>query len=544
MGRQLGVPIPSLTDYVCSRDVSGAASSSDERKHHDLLGAQRLRGVNLGGWMVLQPWITPSLFYQFEGKPRDRTAFDMHTFCTVLGAGEGNRQLREHWQRWVTEESLHDLAQQGINAVRIPVGDWMWMPYDPYIGCALSRRARARCRRGPSQRMARIGCCGAGGTRAPLRPTKPSAARAPTDRAVARAHARCAEGAMDELWRVIRLCERFGLMVVIDLHAVRHSQNGFDNSGHAQNVTWSDNDHFSHWPVRSAGWQGAFDPSTMTYTSISWDNIRNTVQVHPRAPAPPSRPALPPRHWHRRAALSGLRRAHVHGIGTAAHASSPVVSDSTSNPLLGDRFAGPSAHRDVASQLPLRDWNRGAQRAVAVHADGRAQGFLLGVVLGGAHGGAGLAPCHPRRVSLRRVGRLHARLRRRRARHTRLPGAHSHSRAHTAACSRPRAHGCVLTARASPRQAMHPLPTPCCDPRRRGSTSARRLRSWRTLAPGGSGSVQCRSRRCQSSSGSGPRLRSRQRQRGPIRPRGWRPARPCMTVLCWPGLGGASLAVL
>ncbi len=25
-------------------------------------------GVNLGGWMVLEPWITPSLFYQFLGK--------------------------------------------------------------------------------------------------------------------------------------------------------------------------------------------------------------------------------------------------------------------------------------------------------------------------------------------------------------------------------------------------------------------------------------------------------------------------------------------
>lgn len=60
---------------------------------------------------------------------------------------------------------------------------------------------------------------------------------------------------------------------------MRHSQNGFDNSGLTRNVTWADDDHFSHWPSRSAGWQGAFDPLTMTYTSISWDNIRTTVQV-------------------------------------------------------------------------------------------------------------------------------------------------------------------------------------------------------------------------------------------------------------------------
>jgi len=25
-------------------------------------------GTNAGGWMVLEPWITPSLFYRFLGK--------------------------------------------------------------------------------------------------------------------------------------------------------------------------------------------------------------------------------------------------------------------------------------------------------------------------------------------------------------------------------------------------------------------------------------------------------------------------------------------
>ncbi|CAM9271196.1 unnamed protein product, partial [Sphacelaria rigidula] len=29
-----------------------------------------IRGVNLGSWMVLEPWITPSMFYQFIGKVR------------------------------------------------------------------------------------------------------------------------------------------------------------------------------------------------------------------------------------------------------------------------------------------------------------------------------------------------------------------------------------------------------------------------------------------------------------------------------------------
>jgi glucan 1,3-beta-glucosidase len=85
---------------------------------------------------VLEPWVTPSLFYQFEGKPPQQTAMDHYTFCSILGPREGNRQLREHWRKWVTEDDLRALVDQGINTLRIPVGDWMWQPYPPYTGFA------------------------------------------------------------------------------------------------------------------------------------------------------------------------------------------------------------------------------------------------------------------------------------------------------------------------------------------------------------------------------------------------------------------------
>ena len=42
-------------------------------------------GTNIGGWMVLEPWITPSLFYRFLGKEQsDGIGFDSYTFCEVL----------------------------------------------------------------------------------------------------------------------------------------------------------------------------------------------------------------------------------------------------------------------------------------------------------------------------------------------------------------------------------------------------------------------------------------------------------------------------
>ena len=33
-----------------------------------LVSAKAKTGVCIGGWMVLEPWITPSFFYRFLGK--------------------------------------------------------------------------------------------------------------------------------------------------------------------------------------------------------------------------------------------------------------------------------------------------------------------------------------------------------------------------------------------------------------------------------------------------------------------------------------------
>ena len=86
----------------------GPVPHEERHDRRDLL-EPKPRGVNLGGWLVLEPWVTPSLFYQFEGRPANETAMDMHGFCRVLGAQEANRQLRIHWEKWVTQEHLAEL---------------------------------------------------------------------------------------------------------------------------------------------------------------------------------------------------------------------------------------------------------------------------------------------------------------------------------------------------------------------------------------------------------------------------------------------------
>ena len=118
---------------TCSTSSDSKSSDSKRLQAQDPLRLN-IKGVNLGGWLVIQPWVAPSLFFQFEGRPPQYTAMDMHSFCAILGPWEGNRQLREHWRKWVTTEDLEELVEQGINTVRVPVGDWMWTPYEPYTG--------------------------------------------------------------------------------------------------------------------------------------------------------------------------------------------------------------------------------------------------------------------------------------------------------------------------------------------------------------------------------------------------------------------------
>jgi glucan 1,3-beta-glucosidase len=145
----------------------------------------QIRGVNLGGWMVLEPWITPSLFYQFLGKGEGATAFDMYTFCQVLGSVEANAQLKRHWDAWVTEDIIRTLKESGaVNSLRLPVGDFMYVPYGPYADG-------------------------------------------------------CVDGALERVDQLLDWAYSYGLSVLIDVHTMRDSQNGFDNSGQAMGFAWT-----------------------------------------------------------------------------------------------------------------------------------------------------------------------------------------------------------------------------------------------------------------------------------------------------------------
>lgn len=163
-------------------------------------GKTKIRGVNLGGWLVLEPWITPSLFRQFDARDN---VMDQWRFCEVLGKLECKKQLEKHWDTWVNEIDIKALADAGINHVRIPFGYWAFGDIrqgEPWV-----------------------------------------------------------DGELPYLKRVLMWCSKYGLHAVLDMHAVPGSQNGFDNSGRRGVVAWADSYRDSTGRMRFANIQRSLD---------------------------------------------------------------------------------------------------------------------------------------------------------------------------------------------------------------------------------------------------------------------------------------------
>jgi len=88
-----------------------------------------VRGVNLGGWLVLERWITPSVF-------KGTDAADEYTLCKAFGPTEAKARLERHRKTFIRQEHLQRIAEIGMNTVRVPVGYWLFGSEAPFIGGA------------------------------------------------------------------------------------------------------------------------------------------------------------------------------------------------------------------------------------------------------------------------------------------------------------------------------------------------------------------------------------------------------------------------
>lgn len=141
---------------------------------------RKVRGVNLGGWFLMEPWITPSMFE----KTGNEAIVDEYTFGLYQDRGIATAALEQHWSTFYTEQDFIDIASVGLNHVRLPISYWSvpaaqntW-PYIP--------------------------------------------------------------GAWPHILRALDWATAHGLYVILDLHGAPGSQNGFDNSGQrTSNPVWA-----------------------------------------------------------------------------------------------------------------------------------------------------------------------------------------------------------------------------------------------------------------------------------------------------------------
>ncbi|KAJ7017163.1 glycoside hydrolase family 5 protein [Mycena alexandri] len=82
-------------------------------------GVDRIHGVNLGGFVVLEPFITPALFQPY---PSAGDEWDLSTLMRVDGTLEA--KLEEHYATFITEQDIAQIAGAGLNWVRLPIPFW------------------------------------------------------------------------------------------------------------------------------------------------------------------------------------------------------------------------------------------------------------------------------------------------------------------------------------------------------------------------------------------------------------------------------------
>ena len=88
----------------------------------------KIKGVNLGNWLVLEKWMNPALF---EGTDAE----DETWLARRLSSEEFAARLKEHRETYITEKDFEKIAGYGLNLVRIPVPYFIFGDRKPFVGC-------------------------------------------------------------------------------------------------------------------------------------------------------------------------------------------------------------------------------------------------------------------------------------------------------------------------------------------------------------------------------------------------------------------------
>ena len=96
-------------------------------------GTDRVNGVNLGGLFVLEPFIVPALFEKYADAvppPVDEWTLSQHMAADTSPGGGLQQQMEEHYNTFITEQDIAEIAGAGLNWIRLPIGYWAIETWD------------------------------------------------------------------------------------------------------------------------------------------------------------------------------------------------------------------------------------------------------------------------------------------------------------------------------------------------------------------------------------------------------------------------------
>ncbi len=88
----------------------------------------KIKGVNLGNWLVLEKWMSPALF---DGT----TAEDEYYLPAQLSPEVYEARIKIHRSEYITERDFATIKRIGLNTVRIPIPYFIFGDRKPFIGC-------------------------------------------------------------------------------------------------------------------------------------------------------------------------------------------------------------------------------------------------------------------------------------------------------------------------------------------------------------------------------------------------------------------------
>ncbi|CAE6462125.1 unnamed protein product [Rhizoctonia solani] len=90
----------------------------------DVFRFRKQRGINLGSWFVQERWLCESTYCGCGGGQSD-----LH----IAQGANGKGIMEHHWDTWITEEDWGAIQAQGFNTVRLPIGYYHLSGIDPSV---------------------------------------------------------------------------------------------------------------------------------------------------------------------------------------------------------------------------------------------------------------------------------------------------------------------------------------------------------------------------------------------------------------------------